>query len=386
MRPQDAEPPAPARRTIPLEEIETPALLLDLDVLARNLGRMSRRTHQLGVALRPHFKTHKNAQIAELQYYLGIPGFTASTLEEAEALAWRGFDVTWAFPVILNRLPALSLDREGYGAIRLVVDSIAAVDALEARFRSDVGFDVHVWMKVDCGYHRAGVDPESQLLIDLGRRLHNSQRLTFDGILSHSGQAYAVRGRDALRQVAEHERRSMFECAVRLRRHQVRVRGVSIGSTPATSVVEDLDGITEVRPGNYVFYDYTQVEIGSCEVGDCALTVLSSVVSCQPGAGHSVIDAGALSLSKDLGPAWVEPGYGRIYSDYGRKQLDPGLRITSVSQEHGIVDGPLEVGSRVRILPNHSCLVVPNFREYLVVRGGEVVDVWPILPGIYAGF
>jgi D-serine deaminase-like pyridoxal phosphate-dependent protein len=388
MRPKTEDPPEPARRPIPLEEIETPALLLDLDVLEQNLGRMSRRMHQLGVALRPHFKTHKNPQIAELQYYLGVSGFTASTLEEAEALAWRGFDVTWAFPLILNRLPGLSLDRDGYGTIRLLVDSMEAVDALEARFGRDPGYGVHVWIKVDCGYHRAGVDPESQLLIDLARRLRDSGRLTFDGILTHSGQAYDARGRDALRLVAEHERRLMVDCAERLRRRRIKVRGVSIGSTPAMSVVDNLDGITEVRPGNYVFYDATQCELGSCDVGDCALTVLSSVVSSQPGAKHSVIDAGALSLSKDLGPSWVKPrpSYGRIYADYERKELEPGLRVTSVSQEHGIVNGGLKVGARVRILPNHSCLVVPHFPQYLVVRGGAVVDVWPMLPGIYSGF
>lgn len=357
-----------------LDEIETPSLVIDLDILERNLRRMALRMRKLKVGMRPHFKTHKSLEIAEIQSELQAVGFTVATLAEARALLDDGYrDLTWAFPLILSKAPRLDgyLD---YGTVRLVVDSPEAIAALEEAAREEPNLPFHAWLKVDCGYHRAGVDPESPVAVDLARRLADSEHLHFDGILSHSGHAYHVRGRSELLRVAEEERQVMVGCAERLHRSGIEVPGVSIGSTPAMSVVENLEGVTEVRPGNYVFYDYTQCEIGSCEIGDCALTVLSSVVSSQPGARHSVIDAGALSLSKDLGPEWAEPCFGRIFGDYEAKELDPELRVASVSQEHGIVERPLPVGSRLRILPNHSCLTIPGFDRYVVVRGERVVD------------
>lgn len=174
----------------------------------------------------------------------------------------------------------------------------------------------------------------------------------------------------------------MAEFADRLRSEGITVPAVSVGSTPALSAVERLDGVTEVRPGNYCFYDFTQVTLGSCGVRDCAVTVLASVVSCRPGGGCSVVDAGALALSKDTGPD--RPGrssMGEVFLDYAAGTLDPEARLVSLSQEHGILSVPRPVGSRVRILPNHSCLTVAQFDEYNVVRGDQVVDRWKIWRG-----
>lgn len=362
-----------------LEDVLTPCAVIDLDILERNLKRMALRMRKMKVKMRPHFKTHRCRQIAEIQRELMASGFTVSTLPEALVLQGSGYrDLTWAYPVILGTIPLLR--HHVSQSLRLVVDSHTAIDALEREFTAEEDFFVHAWLKVDCGYHRAGVDPHSSLALDLARRLSDSEVFAFDGLLSHSGHAYRARGREALREVAEQERSVMVETAERLRHAGVEVPSVSIGSTPAMSVVETLEGIDEVRPGNYVFYDYFQAHIGSCQVSDCALTVLSSVVSAQPGARHSVIDAGALALSKDLGPEEEPPSYGRIFENYERSELHPELRVTSVSQEHGIVNASLTVGDRLRILPNHSCLVVPNFDYYIVVRGKEIVDYGDISP------
>ncbi len=361
------------------EALETPCLLLDLDVLEANGERMARRTGALGATLRPHFKTHKCLEVVELQQRHGAAGFTVSTLSEARFLIDRGIrDLTWAFPVILNRVPGLRRDLER-ATLRLVVDSPEATAALESELAgSDV--QAHVWLKVDCGYHRAGVDPEGEQALALARRLHDSDRLIFDGILSHSGHAYARQTREGLREVAEEERRVMASFAARLGRNGIDCPGVSIGSTPAMSAVESLEGVTEVRPGNYVFYDGTQTRLGACRLRDVALTVMASVVSSQPGARHSVIDAGALSLSKDPGPEWVRPRtYGEIFSDYAAHELSVDVRVVSLSQEHGIVNAALPVGQRLRILPNHSCLAVPCFDEYVLARGEKVVGRAPIL-------
>jgi D-serine deaminase-like pyridoxal phosphate-dependent protein len=184
----------------------------------------------------------------------------------------------------------------------------------------------------------------------------------------------------AIREVAEQERRVMVEFASRLRTEGgVDVSRISVGSTPAMSFVEHLHGVTEMRPGNYALYDYSQTVIGSCTVRDCAATVLATVVSSQPGARHSVIDAGALALSKDAGPHDApQPSMGEIFDDYHAGTLREHVRVTSVSQEHGIVNARLPVGSTIRILPNHSCLTVAQFDEVHVVDDDQVVDTWKI--------
>ena len=364
-----------------ISEIPTPSLLLDLDVLERNLSRMAGRAASLGVALRPHVKTHKCLEVAGLQRELGAAGITVSTLYEARVFAEHGFtDLTWAFPVILSRREEIRQLAERV-TLRLVVDSEEAVRGLE-----DLGLPLHVWLKVDCGYHRAGVDPEAPASLELARRIAGSYSLTFDGILTHSGHAYHGRTRDEVVAAAEEERRVMAGFAERLRAAGVPVPGVSVGSTPAMSVVERLDGVTEARPGNYAFYDFMQVGLGSCGIGDCAVTVLASVVSSRqgtrPGDAGCVIDAGALALSKDRGLDWTEPPtLGEVFADYAAGLLSPIARLTSLSQEHGILSRRRPVGTRVRILPNHSCLTAACFDEYVVVRGDEVVDRWKIWRG-----
>jgi len=359
-------------------DLPTPALLLDLDKLEANLEGMAARTRAMGVALRPHIKTHKCLEIARMQNALGATGITVSTLYEAQVFAEHGFtDITWASPISLTRVSEAQALAD-HVTLRVIIDS---PDAL-VRIRG-TGYPFHVWLDVDCGYHRTGVDPNCDLAINLARDIHGSPKLNFDGILTHSGHAYHAKSRAEVEQVAEQERSIMVECADRLRSEgAVDVSRISVGSTPAMSVVQNLDGVTEARPGNYALYDYTQATLGSCEVSDCAVTVLASVVSSQPGSEHSVVDAGALGLSKDLGPdAISQSTVGEIFEDYPEARLFPDTRVVSVTQEHGIVCGRIPVGEKLRILPNHSCLTVAMYDEFHVVRGEEVVDRWDIWRG-----
>jgi D-serine deaminase-like pyridoxal phosphate-dependent protein len=357
-----------------INDLATPTLLLDLDVLERNLEQMQAKADRLGVALRPHIKTHKCIEVGERQRALGARGIAVSTLPEARVFADHGFDdITWAFPLIFVRLEEV-VELAQRITLRLVVDSAEAVRALEQTEQP-----LHVWLKVDCGYHRAGVDPRSHTVVDLARAIHESRTLEFDGILTHAGHTYdgPTRGESAV--VAATERDVMVELAERLRADGIPVPGVSVGSTPGMHAVEQLDGVTEARPGNYALHDYTQVLLGSCTPRDCAVTVLASVASSQPAAGHCVVDAGALALSKDLGRGDVsQPSMGEIYDDYAAGTLRRDARLVSLSQEHGKVSRALPVGSRVRILPNHSCLAVACFDEYHVVRGKQVVDRWRV--------
>jgi D-serine deaminase-like pyridoxal phosphate-dependent protein len=354
-----------------LADLPTPVAVLDVAVLEANLDRMARRTAALGVALRPHFKTGKCVEIAARQAARGARGFTAATLAEARVLLDHGYtDVTWAFPLIPTRLPeARGLAERG--TLRLTVDTPEAIDALEA-----FGHPFNVLLEVDSGAHRSGVDPRSPRARELAHRLAASSLLTFDGLLTHAGQSYRARDRAERAAVAEGERRTVVELAEELRREGVSVVQVSVGSTPGMTVVEDLSGVTEARPGNYALFDAMQVALGSCQVEDCALTVVASVVSCQPGTGHAVIDAGALALSKDHGDS--DLGFAAVVDPAAPERLAGGGRVSAVSQEHGLVDRELPVGSRVRLIPYHSCLTAACWDQLVVVEGEEVVDRWVI--------
>lgn len=369
---------ARGRRTalpVPLSELPTPALLLHRTALESNLRRMAERTESLGVALRPHVKTHKCIEIGEMQRAHGARGITVSTLFEARVFADRGFgDITWAFPLIPSRArQAAALARE----IRLgiTLDSREALEAAEA-----TGAPFHAWLEVDCGDGRSGVDPRRPDGLSLARAVRDSPTLSLAGILTHAGHTYRAGSPAEIARIAEEERATMAAFAGRLREAGVAVRGISVGSTPGMARVESLDGVTEARPGNYALYDYTQVRLGSCRPVDCAVTVLATVVSRRAGERHAVTDAGALSLSKDTGPEG-ERHFGRILRGPDRRELDPEARVVSLSQEHGTVAADLPVGTRIRILPNHSCLTVANFDRFHVVEGDEVVDAWRIWRG-----
>lgn len=355
-----------------ISNLPTPSLILDLDVLERNLLTMSERSRASEVSLRPHSKTHKCVEVARMQRDLGAKGLTVATLEEARFFASHGFDdLLWAFPVIPSRVSeALELASEL--TLRLVVDSPEAVAALEA-----TGAELEVWIKVDCGYHRAGVAWDGPRLRELASAIREAPALRLGGILSHAGHSYACRGEAQLRALADEERARLVTARDSLEAQGHPRFEVSLGSTPTLSFPRDLTGVTEIRPGNYCFYDYSQTVIGSCEVTDCAITVLSTVISCQPGADHAVLDAGALTLSKERAPEGAPiPGYGPLLAPDGRPRDD--ARVVTLTQEHGIVDAALTVGERVRLLPNHSCLTVACHDEYVVVRGDEVVDRWAV--------
>ncbi|MEZ5333057.1 MAG: alanine racemase [Thermoanaerobaculia bacterium] len=359
-----------------LESLPTPALLLDVDRLERNVSRMADRAAALGVRLRPHAKTHKCIEVARLQVDAGAHGLTVSTLEEARALAAAGFDdLTWALPVPLSRVhEAAELARSV--ELALLVDGMEAIDALES---ADVPFAV--WLKVDCGYHRAGVDPSRPEAEAVARRLSEHRILRFRGLLTHSGHAYSAGSVDELAEIAESERRVMVEAARRWRAAGVEVPFVSVGSTPAMSAARDLAGVDEARPGNYVFYDRMQSRLGSCALEDCAVSVLATVVSSPSGGGHSVVDAGALALSKDPGHATDRASgcWGAVWEDHDRARLAPDLHLVGLSQEHGVLSARRPLGERLRILPHHSCLTVACFDRYHVVRGDRVLGTWPIL-------
>lgn len=352
-------------------DLPTPALLLDLDVLERNLRAMQARADALGVRLRPHVKTHKCVEIAERQRAAGAAGITVSTLAEARIFAAAGFDdIVWAFPFNLSRVEEAAALAERI-ELGVTVDSEAAVEALETS-----GARFSAWIEIDCGYGRSGIPHDDDRTVRLAARISRAETLTLRGCLTHAGHAYGAASPAAVAAVAEEERSAMVEVGRALRAAGIDPGTLSVGSTPGMSRVESLAGVDEARPGNYALYDYAQTRLGSCSVRDCAVTVLSTVVSAGGGASGSIADCGALALSRDPGPD-DPPHYGRLFRRPAAGALGDD-RVTSVSQEHGRLSGRYAVGEKIRVLPNHACLAVAHYDHFEVVRGRRVVDRWRI--------
>jgi D-serine deaminase-like pyridoxal phosphate-dependent protein len=347
-----------------IEDLPTPAVLVDLDVLERNIARQADRARAAGIRLRPHAKTHKCPEIARMQLAAGAAGISLAKTSEAEVFAAEGFDdIFIAYPVVgagkAERLLALS-DR-----LRLAVgtDSIEGARALARVFHS-AGRTLAVLLKIDVGYHRVGVLPENAPAI--ARSLADLPGISLRGVFTHAGQVYQAETPAAVAAIGKHEGEALVSAAAALRQAGLSIEDVSVGSTPSARHAMRVAGVTECRPGNYVFHDGSQVALGTCDREDCAMTVLATVVS-VPASGRAVVDAGSKTLSSD--PLRPRPdGHGLI--------LGSRSRLRSLSEEHGVLrveeGDSFRVGERVRILPNHAC-VVSNLHDRLYgVRAGRV--------------
>jgi D-serine deaminase-like pyridoxal phosphate-dependent protein len=372
-----------------LETLKTPSLVLDITKVKRNAERMSQRIKQFGADLRPHIKTHKCIEVARIQTAGQSGAVTVSTLAEARAFAANGFsEITYAVPIEPGKFDeAIEISRDC--ELSLITDDIdVPVQLNDAAKQADVY--LNLFLKIDCGYHRCGVEPNTQEATEIPRRISDASNLRFAGILTHAGHSYNCQTKPEVLALAKHERDVMADFGETLRKEVGPVPIVSIGSTPTITCVDHLDGIDEVRPGNYIFFDAFQATLGSCDFDDCALTVLASVVHRARGEGDRrkvIIDAGAIALSKDRGPVALNPncGYGKVLDLEGN---DLNLTVSEMSQEHGVIIAQdentfdrLRVGSRVRVLANHSCLTAAQHSHYNVLEGENIVDNWKIHTG-----
>ena len=356
--------------------LATPAFLVDRNIVQRNCDRMREKAVASNVIFRPHAKTHKTIEIARMQHGGATGPMTVSTLAEAEMLAEGGFgDLTYAVPIGPDKLARAAAIAKRVERLNILLDSDEALRAVEA-FSNAEGVVFDAFLKIDCGYHRAGIDPDSPASLELATRMLRSKALRFHGLLTHAGHSYNAHNVDEIRRYAEAETSAVSRFRDRLRGPRAEGRGPSlirsIGSTPTASVSTRFEDCDEVRPGNYVFYDAFQASIGACSFEDVAVSVLTTVVGSYPERGSLIVDAGALALSKDLG-AGSEFG---VACDLSLRPL--AMRIVALSQEHGkvLASDPPPVGTKLRIVPNHSCLTSAMFPSYVVLEGGRIVDSW----------
>lgn len=380
-----------------LDELSTPAALVDTVRMQRNIARMQNRMHALGVAFRPHVKTSKCVQITQTQMAAGARGITVSTLKEAEQFYAAGMqDILYAVGMAAPKLKqAAALMARGC-ALKIIADSAFSAQAI-VDFGTSSGMPFEVWIEIDSDGHRSGVLPDSDDLIAIGQLLHGdgSKRhgARLGGVMTHAGASYSLNTPEALQTMAEQERSRCVHAAQRLRTAGLPCPVVSVGSTPTALSAQQLDGVTEVRAGVYVFFDLVMANVGVCRLDDIALSVLTTVIGHQVDKGWAIVDAGWMAMSRDRGTQAQahDYGYGQVCDANGNPV--EGYVMSAANQEHGIISQVPEpgaapgadalpiaqrfpIGSLLRILPNHACATGAQFPEYHPVTLSQVEPAW----------
>jgi D-serine deaminase-like pyridoxal phosphate-dependent protein len=340
-----------------LSSIQTPAAIIDLARMQRNIERMQRRMDALGVRFRPHIKTSKSAPVVRAQLAAGARGITVSTLKEAEQFYADGFaDILYAVGVVPAKIPrVLALTRRGC-SLKIITDSAQSASAIAA-FGRDQSESFEVLIEVDTDGHRSGLKPDERALLDVARTLHHGG-MRLAGVLTHAGSSYEYDTPAGLEVIAEQERAGCVFAAERIRAAGLPCPEVSVGSTPTALSAASLEGVTEVRAGVYVFFDLVMSNVGVCTRDDIALSVLTTVI-------------------------------GQVCSVDGT--VLQGYVLSGANQEHGILsrEAPLDadiaarfpVGTQLRILPNHACATAAQFPEYQALAEDGGLSIWSRLQG-----
>ena len=419
-----------------LSEMETPRIVIDREKLLANISLVQNIANSHDLVLRPHIKTHKCLEIAKLQLKQGAVGITASKTDEALVFAKNGFSsITLAYPLVVeskaNRLVEYA---QSYGTeIRLIVDSKRGLDII-SRAAKKYDRKIGIFLKIDVGYHRCGLEEDDPLLFELAEEISKNPHLDFLGLLSHAGQVYEKSNREEAYQVAVQENKILMSIRRELEKCNIPVKEISIGSTPTVLASDCYEGITEIRPGNYIFLDRTPLRLNLIQPSQISLSVLATVVSKNK--DYFIIDAGSKVLSasqevlshirrrdfadmqgvtnahsplckrgttqqigkrssRDAGKL-SKGGFSSDIRTHGTSETDYGIVypfdqfleegqstfITKLSEEHGIVkraNFDLKIGDKVRILPNHACVVANLTNNYCVVEKNEVIGEWKLI-------
>ena len=377
-----------------LDSQETPAAIVDVRKMEKNIAAMQERMNALRVKFRPHVKTSKCVDVAQAQIAAGARGITVSTLKEAESFFAAGIvDILYAVSIVPSKLPRVMALRKRGCDLKIVVDNASAALGI-VEFCKTAGESLEVWIEVDTDGHRSGLKPEEDALLEIGRILH-AGAIKVGGVLTHAGSSYELNTPAALAALAEQERAGCVRAAQRLRAAGIPCESVSVGSTPTALAARSLEGVTEVRAGVYAFFDLVMHNVGVCAIDDIALSVLTTVIGHQEDKSWVIVDAGWMAMSRDRGTSKQSRdfGYGLPCALDGTP-LD-GYLMIGANQEHGILapadaghapdHGDLKarfpIGSRLRILPNHACATGAQFPEYHALQATGELAVWSRLHG-----
>lgn len=371
--------------SIEIEALPTPCLVVDRQKLKANLDFLYSRARNLSVRLRPHLKTVKSLEVVKLALTAPDDAVTVSTLLEAEMFAQAGYrDILYAVAITPQKLDRVfSLLKRGVD-VKVVIDSVEMAEIVTQR-AAEAGLRLPVVIEVDVDGHRSGVPRDRKdLLTDIACSLEGGGAFLY-GVMTHAGESYALSGPLALEKAAEEERLVTVEMAETLRAQGFSCPNVSIGSTPTALSARNLDGVTELRAGVYMFFDLVQAGIGVCAIADIALSVLTTVIGRRDDKQLIITDSGWMAMSADRGTAdqAVDQYFGLVCDEDGRVLDD--LVLSRVNQEHGIISvrpgsaarmPAFPIGTRLRILPNHACATGAQHERYHVVEGRRVTDIW----------
>ncbi|WP_047151846.1 alanine racemase [Aneurinibacillus tyrosinisolvens] len=354
-----------------VNKLSTPVVIVDLDIVEKNISKMAEKVKKAGIKHRPHIKTHKSVYFAKMQQRAGISGITCAKLGEAEIMAEAGFnDILIAFPIVgedkLERFYQLAKKIN----VRTCIDSIDVAQSL-SNIGAKLNKPIQVYIEVDGGIHRCGRQPGEDTL-QFANLIKNLPGIKIIGLLTYAGQIYSKGTFDEIAKMAEEEAKTIKQTADILRNAGFSIQAVSAGSSISSKFVENMEGVTEVRAGNYIFNDVSQLSTGMVTIDECALRVIATVVS-TPSPGKAIIDAGSKTLTTDT--THFGNGFGYIIEH-------PGVEIFKLNEEHGFLrfdpSVQLHIGQRLTIIPNHAC-VIPNLCDELIgVRGGEIIQSIPV--------
>lgn len=369
-----------------LSQIDTPAALVDRGLMQANIERMQRRMDALGVSFRPHVKTSKCLPVVRAQVDAGAQGITVSTLKEAEQFFAAGIvDILYAVGVTPGKLAKVRALRRQGCQLKIITDNPISAAAIVA-FGWEHGEVFEVWIEIDCDGHRSGIKPDDSGSLLAVARVLDDGGMRLGGVLTHAGSSYELDTPQALEAMAEQERSGCVRAAQHLRTAGIACPGVSVGSTPTSLSAKNLDGVTEVRAGVYVFFDLVMHNVGVCRIDDIALSVLTTVIGHQVEKGWAIVDAGWMAMSRDRGTSKQKRdfGFGQVCAVDG--SVLPGYVMSGANQEHGIVsrEGAVDsaiatrfpVGTLLRLLPNHACATGAQFPKYYALGDDQQIDVW----------
>ena len=348
--------------------ITKPTLLIDKKKCKRNIEMMFLKAQRKNVVFRPHFKTHQSLEIGQWFKELGVDKITVSSLEMAQYFASEWKDITVAFPVNILEIETINQLSENI-TLNLLVESIEAVRFLIQNAKNKIG----IYLKIDVGYNRTGLPPTATQQIDeILNEISNCATLNFKGFLTHAGHTYKCRTKEEILSIHTTSRDILNGLKNRYIDRYPDLN-ISIGDTPSCSVADDFSGIDEIRPGNFVFYDLTQHQIGSCSIDKIAVAMACPIVSIHTDRNEIVIYGGGVHFSKErLESDNQGTIYGIVVEQREESWGEPisGMYLKSLSQEHGVVSVPeslirkYKIGDLLYILPVHSCMTANEMKGY----------------------
>ena len=352
-----------------IKELTTPSFLIDLDQMEKNIKLIQKVCDDNGKELWPMVKTHKSSQIVDMQLEAGAKGFLVGTLDEAETLSKKGIKkIAYPYPVAgeanIDRVIEINKNTDFY----ISIDTKEQLGLINKRFKEN-DKKIKVFIIVDCGLGRFGVNPED--VVELAKETDKYENIVLAGISTHPGQVYASQNMEDVDKFAAQEKGALKVAKDKLIEAGYKVEMVATGATPTTFAVADDENITVLRPGNYTFFDNIQMSIGLVKEDSCALTVLATVVS-HPKKDLFLIDAGSKCLGLDKGAHGIS-----LIKGFGYIKGHPELTISDLSEEvakiHVEGETDIKIGDKIRIIPNHACSSA-NFTNYLIGHRGEEIE------------